>query len=215
MMMMKHILLIALLVALGCVSLVSGNQNKFFRLAKCFNDTEYPSSADTQTCLGNVSNCFDDTTIETVKTCIEEGIAEALANSTDTDDEDTDGDGIRLLASHSNGGGGQGNGGAGQGGNGGGGQGNGGGGQGNGGGGQGNGGGNGGGGQGIGGKEPVRLIMIATASSKAKKLTYRLYNVEAELVEVAIAPAWEVLPVKEVALEMVAFVPKTRERWAS
>ncbi|CAJ1965479.1 unnamed protein product [Cylindrotheca closterium] len=99
---MNRILLIALL-ALSCVSSVTGNQRKFVRLARCFNDTAYPTSGDTRTCLGNVSTCFDDTTVETVKTCIQDGIAEARANNA------TDGD-SRFLAGHS-GGGGNGNGG--------------------------------------------------------------------------------------------------------
>jgi len=95
---MNRILFIALVLALGCVTSVTGNQRKFFRLARCFNDTEYETIEDTKTCLGNVSTCFDDTTIETVQTCITDGIAEARANRTDDS-------GTRLLGSHMGGGG--------------------------------------------------------------------------------------------------------------
>lgn len=98
--MMNRILLIALLALSCCVTTVTGNQRKFFRLAKCFNDTAYPTVSEVQTCLGNVSTCFDDTTIETVKTCITDGVAELRANATDAT-----GDGGRLLGSHSAGGG--------------------------------------------------------------------------------------------------------------
>mmetsp|Transcript_4281 Transcript_4281/g.9994 ORF Transcript_4281/g.9994 Transcript_4281/m.9994 type:complete len:377 (+) Transcript_4281:64-1194(+) len=95
---MNRILLIALLALSSCVSTVTGNQRKFMRLAKCFNDTTYPSSAETITCLGNVSTCFDETTVDTVKTCIQDGIDEAIANATS--------DGTRFLAGHNAGGGG-------------------------------------------------------------------------------------------------------------
>ncbi|CAJ1965497.1 unnamed protein product [Cylindrotheca closterium] len=98
--MQNRILLIALL-ALSCVSTTTGNQRKIVRLAKCFmsdgdggtrflaghiasNDTDSMMTADTLTCLGNVSACFDETTVETVKTCIQ-------------DNNDTD---SRFLAGH-------------------------------------------------------------------------------------------------------------------
>jgi len=91
---MNRILLIAFVLAASCVNSVTGNQRKFFRLAKCFNDTAYPTAAEVKTCLGGVSDCFDDTTIAEVKTCIEDGVAELKANATDS------GDGTRLLARH-------------------------------------------------------------------------------------------------------------------
>lgn len=103
---MNRFLLIALVLALSCVTSVTGNQRKFFSLAKCFNDTEYPTSEETQTCLGNVSTCFDDTTIETVKTCITDGIAEARANATANATDS----GTRFLGGHNGGGGGGGGG---------------------------------------------------------------------------------------------------------
>lgn len=113
---MKHILLLALLLALSCVSTVTANQRKFFRLARCFNETAYPSAEETQTCLGNVSSCFDDSTIQEVKTCIQDGIAEARANA----GSGGTGGGTRLLAGHTGsdntGGNGGGNGGGGNGG---------------------------------------------------------------------------------------------------
>mmetsp|Transcript_4286 Transcript_4286/g.10003 ORF Transcript_4286/g.10003 Transcript_4286/m.10003 type:complete len:380 (+) Transcript_4286:1880-3019(+) len=99
----NHILVLALLALSSCVSTVTGNQRKFMRLAKCFDDTTYPTSADTLACLGNVSTCFDETTVETVKTCIQDGIDEAVAAANATT---TTADGTRFLAGHNAGGGG-------------------------------------------------------------------------------------------------------------
>ncbi|KAL3926510.1 MAG: hypothetical protein SGBAC_013449, partial [Bacillariaceae sp.] len=97
---MNRILLITVLAS--CISTVSGNQRAFVRLARCFNDTTYPTSGDTLECLGNVSTCFDDTAVGTVQTCIQEGIADAR-------DDAADG-GERFLAGHMGGGNGFGNG---------------------------------------------------------------------------------------------------------
>ncbi|CAJ1965495.1 unnamed protein product [Cylindrotheca closterium] len=105
--MMNRILLIAIL-ALSPVSYVAGNQRKIVRLAKCFandDDTDgtrflaghMGNGTGTLACLGNVSACFDDTTVETVKTCIQDGVA---ANNT----------GSRFLAGHTGGDGDEGNG---------------------------------------------------------------------------------------------------------
>jgi len=94
---MNRIFLIAFVLAASCVNSVTGNRKKFFRLAKCFNDDVYPTAAEVKTCLGEVSTCFDDTTIADVKTCIEDGVAELKANATDS------GDGTRLLARHTGG----------------------------------------------------------------------------------------------------------------
>jgi len=85
------------LLVLCSVTTVTGNQRKIFKLAKCFNNTT--SVAEAKTCLGGVSTCFaDDTTVETVKACIQEGVANLKANFTASKDnsrflqDTTDGD---------------------------------------------------------------------------------------------------------------------------
>jgi len=107
---MNRIFLIALVWALSCVPTVTGNQRKFFKLAKCFNDTAYPTAAEVKTCLGAASTCFqDDQIISDTQTCIEDGIAAARANATDStggrflaeSSEITS----RFLANHGGGGG--------------------------------------------------------------------------------------------------------------
>ncbi|KAL3926511.1 MAG: hypothetical protein SGBAC_013450 [Bacillariaceae sp.] len=85
---MNRILLIALL-ALSCASTANANQRAFGRLASCFNSTTYPETGDTLGCLGNVSTCFDSSTVSTIQTCIQDGIAAAQDDS-----------GTRYLAGH-------------------------------------------------------------------------------------------------------------------
>lgn len=101
---MSRILLFGLLTLSGTAT-VTANQSKIVRLAKCFaNDDDSMAdgsrflaghmmgngtgAADTLACIGNVSTCFDETTVDTVKMCIQDGVA--AANNTST----------RFLAGH-------------------------------------------------------------------------------------------------------------------